>query len=208
MKHYIISADLGQAADYTAISVIEKVDETLNVRHLERLKLGVSYPDQVQHIKRIYEAIRDMVPPDQIRKGFGGEILPVKLVVDKSGVGRAVADLMRKEGLSPIEITIHGGNDPRKDGNNWYLPKRDLVYELIMALQTGHLKFAQSLPEVEILVRELQNFKMKMNPNTGHDSYEAIGREGVHDDLVLSVAMAVYAAKETRPSAPIRVSLR
>ena len=209
MKQYLFGVDLGQAADYTAICVIEKVDETLNVRHLERLKLGTPFPDQVQHIKRIYEAIRNMIPPDQIRKAGlgGGEILPIHLIVDYTGVGRAVVDLMRQEGLSPIALAITGGNDPRKEGKNWFTPKRDLVYELILAFQTGRLKIAKSLPEADTLTRELQNFKMKVNIKTGHDSYEA-WREGVHDDLVLSVAMAVYAAKEDRPSAPILVSLR
>ena len=209
MIKYLIGVDLGQARDYTAISVIEKIGEDkLHLRHLERLKLGVSFPDQVQHIKRIYEAIRERIPPDQIKTGcYGGEIIPIQLIVDYTGVGRAVVDLMRQEGMSPIALAITSGNDPRKEGNNWFVPKRELVAVLRLAFETGWLKYSSALPEVDTMIRELGNFNMTVNIQTGHDSYGA-WREGVHDDLVLSVAMAVYAAKETQPSAPICVSLR
>jgi hypothetical protein len=44
----------------------------------------------------------------------------------------------------------------------------------------------------ELLEKELQNFKMKQNLQTGHDTYEA-WREGDHDDLVLSASIAAYA---------------
>ena len=41
---------------------------------------------------------------------------------------------------------------------------------------------------------DLINFKLKINIATGHDLYEAL-REGIHDDLVLSVALAMHVAK-------------
>ena len=40
-------------------------------------------------------------------------------------------------------------------------------------------------------MRELAQFKVKINISTGHDSYEA-WREGDHDDLVLAVALACW----------------
>jgi len=182
MSDFFIGVDLGQAADYTAISVIEKTDEYLLLRHLERLQLGTSYPVQVERVKKIFQALDK-------------EENTVELIVDHTGVGRAVVDLMEQAGLLPIALTITAGNEATKTGYIWHIPKRDLVSALIIAFQTGELKIAQSLPEAEILVKELMNFKLKVNLQTGHDSYEA-WREGIHDDLVLSVALAVYAARE------------
>lgn len=182
---YYLGVDLGQAADYTAISVIEKVDSQLRVRHLERLPLGTPYPDQVQRLKRIFEQVNS-----------GDE--RAKVIVDYTGVGRAVVDLIKNGGMKPVALTITGGNEPTKDGMNWHIPKRDLISSLIVAFQTGQVKIAKSLPEAETLTRELMNFKLKVNLQTGHDSYEA-WREGIHDDLVLSVAMAVYAADIGKP---------
>jgi hypothetical protein len=48
------------------------------------------------------------------------------------------------------------------------------------------------------LVRELENFKVKVNIHTAHDSYET-WRESDHDDLVLALALAFWWA-EQRPA--------
>jgi hypothetical protein len=181
MTSFWVSVDLGQSHDYTAITVIEVVksesrERDGNIVHLERLTLGMSYPDQVQRIKELQERIPDS-----------------RIVVDSTGVGRAVIDLMRKEGLRPVAITITGGNEANKEGLRWNVPKRDLVYALRVGIESGKIKIAKSLIHAELLEKELQNFKMKQHLQTGHDTYEA-WREGDHDDLVLSASMAAYAA--------------
>jgi hypothetical protein len=61
-------------------------------------------------------------------------------------------------------------------------------------MQNGQLKIAQDMPLAETLRNELLNFKVKINISTAHDSYEA-WREGDHDDLVLSVALACWAGE-------------
>jgi hypothetical protein len=45
----------------------------------------------------------------------------------------------------------------------------------------------------DVLINELQNFQVKVNLATGHDSYEA-WREEAHDDLVLAVSLACWYA--------------
>jgi hypothetical protein len=45
-----------------------------------------------------------------------------------------------------------------------------------------------------VLERELQHFKVKINTQTGHDSYEA-WRESDHDDLVLAIALSLWFAE-------------
>lgn len=176
---FYFSVDLGQAADYTALSGLETISKTVgHLRYLERLPLGLPYPAQVQHIKAVISSPLVQNPT---------------LIVDYTGVGRAVVDLMRTEGLNPICITITGGNDVKKDGVEWHIPKREIIFALILAFQRKRIKIANTLTEAPTLVKELSNFKMKVNLKTGHDSYEA-WRDGQHDDLVLSVGMAVYAS--------------
>ena len=172
-----IGVDLGQASDYTAIAGLETVSTDVgHIRHLERLPLGMPYPAQVQHIKDLSHMVPNAL-----------------LIVDYTGVGRAVVDLMKQEKLSPIALTITGGTEATKEGMNWHVPKRDLIFALIVAFQKKMIKIAKSLKDADTLEKELVNFKMKVNIKTGHDSYEA-WRDGVHDDLVLAVAMAVYAS--------------
>jgi CxxC motif-containing protein len=112
-------------------------------------------------------------------------------VVDRTGVGGAVVDLLTEAHLSPIAVTITGGDKVHRDSKTRYsVPKRELVGCLQVLLQTGRLKIASALPESEILVKELLNFQVKITASA-HDTYGA-WREGAHDDLVLAVALACW----------------
>jgi hypothetical protein len=116
------------------------------------------------------------------------------VVIDITGVGRPVWDLMCKAGIMATlkGITINSGSNVITDGNISSVPKRDLISALQIAFQNGELKIARELPEADIFIRELTNFKVKININ-GHDQYEPF-REGIHDDIVLSAAMGVWTA--------------
>jgi phage terminase large subunit-like protein len=179
--NYFVGLDLGQAQDYTALSVLQAVGTEYHIRHLQRFRLGTSYPDVVAETGKMMATLQDAV-----------------LVVDNTGVGRPVVDLFRQAQLRPIAVSITGGDAATFDGGAWRVPKRDLVGALAVAFQSGTLKIAPDLPEAKTLIEELLNFKVKINLKTAHDSYEA-WREGVHDDLVLSVALALWYAARPRP---------
>ncbi len=53
------------------------------------------------------------------------------------------------------------------------------------------LRVAEGLPDAAVLVEELLNFRVKIDPLTAHDSYGG-WREKEHDDLVLAVALACW----------------
>jgi hypothetical protein len=90
--------------------------------------------------------------------------------------------------LHPVVIT--GGHDVNYEGGVWKVPKRHLVGTIQASLQTGRVKFASQLPEAKTLASELQNFQLTITENA-NDTYE--GRKGSHDDLVLAVALALWA---------------
>ena len=210
----IIGVDLGQQRDWTAISVVERhhvpVDEMFNaedhhngrwvhaarqpvrleyrVRHLERPALGTPYPDQVARIVELVKAI-------------GGH---PAVVVDATGVGLPVTEMfwarLEKElegtdiNVDRLNVTITGGDSVTRGTGGVRVPKRDLVSAPLVLMQNGQLKIAEGLRLRETLVKELLNFRVKINISTAHDSYEA-WREGDHDDLVLSVALACWAGQ-------------
>jgi hypothetical protein len=159
------------------------------VRHLERPPLGTSYAEAV-------ECIVELV------KEHGGH--PV-LAVDANGMGRPVMDMLWKTLGEEIEgtdiyidccsATITGGDAVTKNpGGGVRVPKCDLISPTLVLLQNGQLKIADALPLRYILVKELLNLRVKINTSTAHKSYEA-WREGDHDDLVLSVALACWAGE-------------
>jgi hypothetical protein len=151
------------------------------------MPLGTPYPAIVRHVATILE-----------RPELKGE---TSLVVDATGCGRPVIDMIRQRGLNPVPITIHGGDQVTFDAG-WRVPKRDLVSILQVTLQTERLKFAKELPAVETLVQELLAFRVKISEQ-GHDSYGS-WREGSHDDLVLALACAVWFGERWEAPAPRR----
>lgn len=198
---FLIGCDLGQANDYTALCVAERLRvrapaelraqhrlerEHLGVLHapmrieyhvreLERLRLGMSYVEVADRIVELRRRVPDAA-----------------LVLDHTGVGRPITDMLRDRGLRPAAVTITAGERAHPDGmGGWRVPKKDLVAVMQRLLQERRLKIAPALPFAETLVQELLNFRVKINRATGNDSYGA-WRERDHDDLVLAVACAVW----------------
>jgi hypothetical protein len=111
-RRYSVGVDLGQAADFTAIAVLEKVivpprdamfspvgqhpgnrliegDIVYDLVYLKRPKLGTPY-DTIA--KRVADLVCELEP-----QGAFGELGQVTLSVDGSGVGRGVVDMLRTE---------------------------------------------------------------------------------------------------------------
>ena len=150
---------------------------SLRCRHLERFPLQTRYIDIVEGVKTRLRAL----PQDHY------------LAVDATGVGRGVVEQLAV--LNPLRVTITNGLEAQQGESkaDWRVPKRDLVGAAQIALQNRVLEISRKLPLAEVLVRELLNFRVKIS-DTGHDSYNA-WRESEHDDLVLGLAIAAWAAE-------------
>ncbi len=121
------------------------------------------------------------------------------LLVDATGLGKPVIDMLKRADhqsyLEPVFIT--GGSAVTKSNGTWHVPKRNLVSTVQVLLQSQRIKIASKLPQASTLVQELQNFRAKIS-DAGHDSYGAANdwRVGNNDDLVLSLAIALWGATE------------
>jgi hypothetical protein len=130
---------------------------------------------------------------------------PPSLVVDNTGVGRAVTDLLKAKGLKFIAVTITGGNEVHASSARAYrVPKRDLVSALEVPFHTGTLKVAEGMELWPTLRKELLSFRRKIDLRTAHDSYEH-WRESDHDDLVLAAALACWSITHKRGRTRLRV---
>lgn len=131
---WILSADLGQTGDPTAITVLrhqvtplenwtlirerkcwkQEREETIDALHIERLPLNMSYVDQVGHIKMLLAR-----PPfDRTKPDF---------LIDATGVGKGVADLFDVLQPRPIRITISAGLEVNQHGDSYTVPKQELI---------------------------------------------------------------------------------
>jgi len=149
MSDFFIGLDLGQVQDYTALAIIERVFVTqgpsqYQVRHIQRFELGTSYVNVIEKVYKLFSR-------EELSEG-------AYLVTDLTGVGRPVYDLMIRQGLHPIGITITGGNESQRDDHGYRVPKRELVSCLQILFQSGRLKISKKLPYVEVLIQELFKF--------------------------------------------------
>ena len=207
---YYLGVDLGREKDPTAVVLLEKevpvrqverrvrtsggwivpridterLPPLYRVRYIERLPLRTSYPEVVERIRTLLET-------PQLR----GQ---TTLVVDRTGVGVAVTDLLRREGLKPRPITITGGDLISYD-DGIRCPKRELVSTVAIALEGGSLTIDNKLSDAAVLREELLNFRVRVDPVSAHDSYGE-WRVGKHDDMVLALAIALFVAvREPKP---------
>jgi hypothetical protein len=184
----VVAVDLAQTHDFTAISVHEftpgeRQGSTQHaVRHLERLPLGTAYPEQVERIAALVERVG-----------------ACELVVDQTGVGRPVVDMLRGRGLSPQAITITAGDNVSEDvfAREYRVPKRELVSTLQVALQTKRFQLAASLAEAKRWADEMLAFQVELTA-TGHDKYGNDESMHKHDDLVIATALGVWWAQNRK----------
>jgi hypothetical protein len=193
-REYFVGLDLGQVQDYSAIAVMERAEVCLGVRdlvsyeylwettyllrYLERLPLGTTYPDVVARV-------------DEVMRGLG----TCTLVVDATGVGGPVVDLLRAAGMGDrlVAVTITGSDDVTRGANGtWRVPKRGLLTGLQVMLQSGELGIAAGLVGADDLVREMRGMRVKLSAG-GMETFGA-WRSGAHDDLVLATALACWRA--------------
>jgi hypothetical protein len=201
MNTFFIGVDLGQAQDPSTIAVVERAELVgawdaalyasrkvieLRLRGLERIPLGTPY---LEVAARVAEVTRSPALA-------GGER---HLAVDATGVGRPVVELIREEGpaatLMPAMVTP-GDRQSRQDGL-YHLPKRDVILGLQLALEREQLRIADGLRWGRELMEEMRTMERRVTA-AGRETYGAM-RAGAHDDLVFSVALACWAAREVFP---------
>jgi hypothetical protein len=208
-----LGCDLGKENDYTAICFLQKrtpldhrnrrIDSpTYEVLTMKRFPLKTSYVSIVGEISN-----RLKRHPFDSWMDFKGvrrpSRIPTHLAFDKTGTGAAVAELLKNDDFldSRLEkltgINITGGREPSEGNDALNIPKRDLIMATLISFEQGHLEFAADMPELPLLIDELQNFEMKFTAK-GNDSYSAKGSN--HDDLVLALSLAVWSARNTDES--------
>lgn len=191
--------DIGQISDPTAICVAEEQKRENGthflVRHLERLRLGTSYPkvcDRLVEIQNSLEAKSRIVAAHSEEK----EGYRLELYVDSTGIGLAISDELKSRGLRPVSCFFTAGDKrSERTGDTINIGKSWLVGRLQVLLQSGRIHLPDTA-ESDALVKELMSFEIRVNDNANMKS--GAFRTGTHDDLVTALALSVGA--DTPPS--------
>jgi hypothetical protein len=180
--------------------------------YLKRPKLGTPY-DTIA--RRVADLVCELEP-----KGAFGELGQVTLSVDGTGVGRGVVDMLRTEfkrrgatssavpkvDFRAVSVTGSQTSLKRPEGRDgyWSVPKKDLVFPAVAALQQGKIRIAKGIEGRDALVNELRNYKRTTNIATGNVSFEP-WRESDHDDLIFATCLALWGWQQRRRRTSLRV---
>ena len=192
---FTVGVDLGQVNDFSAFCVLE-------TRRLNPGAPGLPvFAHEVSHLERHRGELYPVIA-GRVAALCAALPAPPVLAIDETGCGRGVADELRLAQPRTswyVPTTITAGMDaaPQPDGS-WHCAKRLLVGAVQVALQNGRLKVGKQLPLAPVLVKEMLAFRAKLTPS-GNVTYgvpdTSDWRNGTHDDLVLAVALAIWAAE-------------
>lgn len=200
-RRFFVGLDLGQRQDYTAIAVIERhtiksadLDPGTRSHHekvryrcrlLRRLPLGLGYVEVVDKVIALMQS-RDLRDRST-------------LVVDASGVGSPVVEMLRKSAKCPLDpVTITGGQNVKMDNYGYKMPRRELMSQLAVMLEKRELEISSHAGEIEHIRSELRNLRLTFNTK-GQENFDP-EKESVHDDLVIAMALGFWKAKRSQPS--------
>jgi hypothetical protein len=188
--------DLGKRQDHTALVVLEltwqygardpatqrtAMQPCLTARYAPRLPLDtelVSIPGFLRAATQRFDG------------EFGRPKVPQTLLVDATGNGHALIELLRRErhGLRLLPVCISTGRTAKHLKDSYLsIPRSDLLTRLKLLFERGQIKMERRAPGMQILERELLHFE-----TTGHQSE--------HDDLVMALGLAIWQATTDHPS--------
>ena len=159
-----IGMDIGVAQDYTVLTAMTQDYEVIDVDRFNFKEQGMDSTEFKQRIKDFYLKHFDSLAAAYF------EVNNNDLLFDE------ITDDDRMYKLIPFQTTSKS--------------KPEIIRNLIKLFEDGKIK----IPEYDVLVKELYDYKSKRNPITGNLQFS--NTDGKHDDCVMSLAIAAYCTTE------------
>ena len=209
----IVGVELGARLENTAVSVTERAyvptGDLFNVarhdhrssREMLEARETVSVEYRVRHLERRSAPVRYKGVAERVAE-LVKTVGTCDLIMDLTRTGRPVHTLIMRAVLEaikgtdarvaqcPVTVTGEFGAVSHSPDVGWLVPRRDLVSAALLLFEQEQLKIAEGLDLAGTLTREFANFA-PMAPKEELEGW----RLGRNDDLVLAVAMSVWAAE-------------
>ncbi len=157
--NYIMGVDIAKTEDFTVFTVMDRINNS--VVYWKRFQ-GVDYQTQIEQIVAT-------------AREYGG----ARIVLDTTGLGRPIYDLLMTRGVFVEDFTFPGKS------------KEELIGKLRLYVAQKWI----TIPDEIILLNELNAFEYKLrNDRTGEPlrNIQYGAPRGYHDDCVDSLALAVW----------------
>jgi hypothetical protein len=167
--------DVAQTTDSSIIAVISYDNNPAMywIRRIVRLPRGMPYDQQVAAVRELFFQYQSP-----------------KLIIDRTGVGLPICDMIVAGGLQPVQVSLTSGdlvNQPEPGKIN--LPKKDMVAALTKVIQERRIKVVAGCENAGLFRAELKNFQLKVSAS-GHNTYNAA--PGQHDDTITAVGLCLW----------------
>lgn len=196
-RRFWISADLGQANDFTAVTVIE--DEQLPVLNDGIIELGpreltVVHADKFRGVS--YVAVCDFLARMLNAQPFRGK---AQLVIDGSSIGRVCSDVLTSENVPHIAIQMTGGTDWSRKGKYTNASKTLIIENTAVLFASGDLMFADNLPLRSEIESDLASFTITTTSAGNQIIAQTRSSATGHGDLGVSLCLGAFAAQYLKP---------
>lgn len=183
---FIISLDPAQLRDWSALCAVDMQYQA------EKKRFGYDLVAMNRKQGLPYDQIVDWVAKTLKRPEFNRE-RPPEFVLDATGVGVAVRDMMAAKGIRPKAVTITVGEAYSRVGSQIHIGKARLIGTFLGAFDAGKVRVNPNMPIWPALEREMLSFRAEMSAQ-GRAKFEA--EQGEHDDMLFALAMAVWYGEE------------
>lgn len=156
--------DIGVAQDYTVLIAMTEKYEVIDIDRFNYKEENLDSDEFKERIKAFY------LKHDEKLSAAYFEVNNNDLLFDD------ITDDDRMYKMIPFHTTSKS--------------KPEIIKNLIKLFEDHKIK----IPNYDVLVKELYDFKSKRNPITGNLQFS--NTEGKHDDCVMSLAITAYCAKE------------
>jgi len=188
---FILSMDPAKLRDWCSICALDMYLEQSRKRFEYNLiamarKQGIPYdhpekPSIASWALEVYKNPR-----------FWGKEPPV-FILDSTGVGVAVNDILKTKGIRPKAIMITSGNAIKREGNTIHVSKARMIGKFIGAFDAGKVHINPAMPIWPKVERELLTFRAELTAQ-GNARFEA--EEGENDDMLMALAQGVWYGEE------------
>ncbi|MEO8391495.1 MAG: hypothetical protein ABI700_00745 [Chloroflexota bacterium] len=173
------------------------------IRYIKRMPLKTPYPAVADRLAEIYFQLTPAEMPQTVedrimeRSGQTYHRSPPwhdasirDVLVDGTGVGRPVIDLIRDKGVECTAVYFTGGDKATAAWRELRLAKVLMVSRLQVLLQQRFIHLPPDDEEAQEAAKELLNFEIKVTDSANLQM--GAFKVGTHDDLVTALGLACW----------------
>ena len=177
---YTIGIDWGRKLDYTVVAVLDATVKPAKLVYLQRWQ-GTGWETQAKEVAAIVARFQ-----------------PWRVLADGNSIGDPLAETLQTEVRAAVSVVPSVGRVPTVERFTFGAESKT---KLIDRLTLGLSGRAVQYPAHRVLLSELRAFEYGAVGGAGRAKMGA--RSGAHDDVVIALALAWFAAPECAP-APMR----